>query len=155
MAKTLYNAPTSEVMAYAHSYGSAGGNKILTFGFVGSNLGSAITYVQDLVNGDRFIINEDGVYTFILNSGYVATANILGISKNASSLTTGITNLPVAEAIAMAVNGGANSEENAVFAGPLKAGDIIRAHMTGATLSTASAGAANDQFMRCCKTSNL
>lgn len=145
----------NEVYVYAlPAVYASGGNFIPTFGITGKNSGTAITYLRDTVNGDTFTVNQDGVYSFVGCLGYSATANILGFSKNSNQLNQNITTINPINVMSMTVNGPPNSEANVVFIGRLKKGDVVRMHMTGASLSTNSTSFGTDQFVRCCKVGN-
>lgn len=99
-----------------------------------TNTGSAITYADSATNGGTFTINSPGLYaiTYTENSTGSAAA---GISVNSAELTTSVSTITAAsrKAIAKCGNG-----EPACCACVLKlvAGDVIRAHTTGAPAGT-------------------
>lgn len=113
----------------ANGYGSTG-TKIRRFTNTVVNQGADITYEDSATLGASFTINSHGVYA-ISYSDQGATAMGVGLSLNASSLTTNIQSLPVAELLVMSSSPAANGVANAKWTGFLKSGDIIRPHTDG------------------------
>jgi hypothetical protein len=122
--------------ANAAGYGSTG-TKIRRFANVPQNLGSAITYADSATNGASFTINEDGVYHISYSDRVETNSTYIGISLNASSLSTDISSLAAAEIIAIerADGGSSNPSLNAAVSRYLSKGDVIRPHTSGAALS--------------------
>jgi hypothetical protein len=114
----------------ANGYGSPTGTRIRRFSNVRDYLGSAITYVPSDVNGDSFRINESGTYHVSYDDD-TGTTNFIGLSKNASNLTTAIHLLPSSEILATSANSGSTFSENVSWSGYLQAGDVIRAQTSG------------------------
>jgi hypothetical protein len=114
----------------ANGYGSTG-IKIRRFSTVRTNIGSAITYADNAIDGASFTVNETGLYhmsyTDELNS-----AQEIGISLNADA-TDRITNYgSIAKAkrltVASADTNFATCSASSVY---LQAGDVVRAHSSG------------------------
>lgn len=115
-------------------YGSTG-TKILRFSNIEQSLGSAIQYISDAVNGDRFIAQEAGLYNLSL-SWSASVASGFGLSKNASSLTTNLNSLAESEKLTFAVLSTGNQSAEASCEVYLNVGDIVRAHTDGAAVGT-------------------
>jgi hypothetical protein len=101
--------------------------KIRRFTTLVESVGSAITYADSATDGGSFTINEDGVYS-IFYTDISSSAGNLGVSKNASSLTTNIDSLANAEALSITRANTADVSFTMGGAFPLRAGDVIRAH---------------------------
>lgn len=121
----------------ANGYGSTG-TKIRRFSNIVESIGADVQYNSSSVNGDSFTILKDGdyaiSYTFTNDTG----GDVSGISKNASSLSADITTLAQTERLASDAQG-AGTEGNASWSGPLKVGDIIRAHSANALVNSVRA----------------
>jgi hypothetical protein len=119
-------------------YGSAGSNKVIHYTNVVTNTGSSMTLTQDAVNGDYITINTTGGYAITVNAEFSVAAQTatVGISKNASSLTTNVGALANAQRVVPLVhnpaNGSAFAESGISY---LTSGDVIRVQTNGATLS--------------------
>jgi len=116
----------------ANGYGSTASNKIRRFSNVRDNIGTDIEYVDDSANGARFVVKSSGIY-HISYSDNATSVTSMGISKNASSLTTGIASLSSSEilAIGVASDSGSGRTDNVAWQGYLTAGDIVRPHTDG------------------------
>lgn len=55
------------------SSASINGSGIHSYAVINQNIGRAITYIPNTTSGDRFIINEAGLYMFIMTNVSVAT----------------------------------------------------------------------------------
>jgi len=119
----------------ANGYGSIA-NKIRRFNTVVSNIGSAITYADSATNGSSFTINEDGVYDITFTDSEVADEEYVGLSLNASSLTTGIETVTYPTRLSMVRISG--SIGGVSWSGFLQAGDVVRPHTNGSAASTSS-----------------
>jgi hypothetical protein len=106
-------------------YGSTA-TRILRFSTIEQNLGSAIQYISDAVNGDRFIAQTEGLYdvSFTWNA---TAASDFGITKNQSSLTTFVSGTADNEKVAVGTTSQANYMQTADAEVYLYVGDIIRA----------------------------
>ena len=95
-----------------------------------TTVGSAITYTSDATNGDKFTINEDGIYAIGFSDANSGGTGQLGISLNAPSLTTNI--YSVAQGIQLCfTEAGTGLVGQCNVTKRLVAGDIIRAHTSG------------------------
>lgn len=96
--------------------------------------GTAITYTSDATNGDKWTINQDGLYSIHLLA-YANATDEMGISQNNQSCTTGIDSL--ANANVLCRNGTAiisgSDLVDCSFTGWLRAGNILHVHQGGAT----------------------
>lgn len=93
-------------------------------------LGDSISYVNDSTLGLSLTINERGVYSFTYSDTYSAGDCSVGLSLNASSLTTNLTSLSSSERLGQA-SSPANYVTSFSWTGPLKPGDIVRPHDDG------------------------
>lgn len=116
----------------ANGYGSAN-NKIRRFSNTLNNLGSAITYIDDAVNGASFTVNEDGEYN-ISYTELLTSASYFGITKNTTEPTIPVSGVTVPAALLSVGNAFApNAASSCSWQGYLLKGDIIRAHTDGST----------------------
>jgi hypothetical protein len=119
----------------ANGYGSTASNKIRRFSSVVENLGSDITYLDDSANGATFTIMSSGIYNVSYTDQFSAQC-LMGLSKNASSLTTAIQSLAASQILAVANSVSLNQPESVSWQGYLSAGDIIRPHSEGTSAGT-------------------
>lgn len=115
----------------ANGYGSAG-TKITRYSGVEQIKGAAVTYQDSVTNGASFTINESGVYGITVVGSNSVGAGIVGVSRNASSLTTDIYGLPSNERLVEQETETAGYRISASGTFYLEAGDIIRPHNAGA-----------------------
>lgn len=105
---------------------------IRRFASIEQSLGSAITYLDSAADGGSFVINEDGVYHInYFDLDQITTVTSLGLSLNSTQLSTALDAINVSDRLAMTSlsRGTAGTESAHVsWSGPLKAGDIVRAH---------------------------
>jgi len=135
------SAPRSEVTVdTGNVYGSTA-TMIPRFNNIRKNLGSAITYADSSTNGASFTINEDGVYAISYTNGGGAGAGI-GITVNENLATTGTTSITI-YSITYAQGFRAMNEQNTAgrrcfvgWSGFLNAGDVVRPHDNGNSLSS-------------------
>jgi hypothetical protein len=121
----------------ANGYGSTA-TRIRRFSNVRDNIGTDVEYVDSATNGASFTAKSSGIYDISYSDTFSSITN-LGLSKNASSLTTSISAVAVAERLTISTTGGTDYVETVSWQGYLVAGDIIRAHTNGAaTGATAS-----------------
>lgn len=106
-----------------------------------------VTYIDDAVEGAKFIINEDGFYTINYNDIPVTDASHsfagVGISRNATDLTIRCNALPAAQNLATSnirVAGGTffSNYGQVSWSGRLYKGDIIRPHNSSSTALNAT-----------------
>lgn len=129
----------SEVTVYDKAGYGTTGTRVYRFVNLLKNLGSAISYEQDSVNGDRFICEEDGVYHIMFTDDTDGDNYGIGVSVNASSLTAEFGSLPAAEKLtAMNYDNTGASRDTVSGSFVLKKGDIVRAH--GHNVGSASGG---------------
>jgi hypothetical protein len=111
----------------ANGYGSVA-TMIRRFSNQRDNIGTDILYVPSDVNGDSFVVKSAGIYHISFTDQF-NSSQYLGISKNATSLTTSIAGAtPVTERLAMGLTPSANNPTTISWEGQLSAGDVIRAH---------------------------
>ena len=123
----------------ANGYGSTG-TKIRRFSNVRDNIGTDITYNpngDESVNGASFRVNSSGIYNISYSDNFSGATQI-GLSKNASSLTTDIDTIAASERLAISITSAANHSETVSWQGYLTSGDIIRAHAAGTTTGVAA-----------------
>jgi hypothetical protein len=113
----------------ANGYGSTA-TKIRRFTNIRQQLGSDILYQDSAVNGASFTALTAGIYHISYNDNFTAAAT-LGLTRNASSLTTDLINMNVSEVIAISTTGAADFSETVSWAGYLNVGDVIRANTHG------------------------
>lgn len=119
-------APRSEVwLTGGNGHGSTG-TMIRRYSTTQKNVGTAITYTDSATNGASFTINETGIYSIMSVDGHGASFH-MGISLNASSLTTAIQSIAASERIADA-NPQADNATTVGVTLNLNAGDVIRPH---------------------------
>lgn len=115
-----------------NGYGSTASNAILRFTNSETNTGSGTTYtyVDSATDGASVTVNEDGLYSVgVTFEGPSNTAANIGVSRNASSLTTNISSLAAAERIAWGYSSAVSGDTSVVFTSRtlfLQAGDVIR-----------------------------
>lgn len=121
----------------ANGYGSTA-TKIRRFSNVRDNIGSDILYEDSATNGSSFTVMESGSYN-VSYSENGSVAMTVGLSKNASSLTTSIESLAAEERLAISTTGITSGySETVSWEGYLSAGSIIRAHTDGAASGVAA-----------------
>lgn len=117
----------------ANGYGSTA-TKIRRFSNVRNNLGTDIAYIDDAALGGSWTVNSDGIYSLSLTD-YPNAGTAIGISRNASSLTTNIDTLAFDPANTASVlawsTAPANSGQSVSWQGFLAKNDVIRVHTQG------------------------
>ena len=113
----------------ANGYGSTG-TKIRRFSNVRDNIGADVEYVDSATNGASFTVKSAGVYNVSYSDNFNASS-FLGISKNASSLSTEIGTLAAAERLVLGRTTTTNTADTVSWQGYLLAGDIIRPQTSG------------------------
>lgn len=104
------------------------------FNLIFERFGNAITYVQDAVAGDSFIINIPGVYS-ISYSGNSGANDIFAITRDGDP-TVVATSLPNGVALAIDSCTAADTPANCAWTGYCNANSRIRAHQAGNTSGT-------------------
>jgi len=102
-------------------------------------VGTDITYADSATLGGTFTINADGVYAISYTDSFSIAADF-GISKNSNQLTTQISSITAAHQLVECTTGNANFRANCATTVTLAAGDVIRAHLGGASTNGSSAG---------------
>lgn len=100
-------------------------------------LGTDITYVDSIVLGASFRINVDGIYSFAYSDSFNASGYV-GLSINSTALATSIDSIALPERLSYNDTAAASVVSNTAWAGPLKAGDIIRPHGTATVANSAA-----------------
>jgi hypothetical protein len=118
----------------ANGYGSTG-TKIRRFSNVRDNLGVDVEYVDSAVNGASFTAKSDGIYHITYGDLFNA-AQWMGITKNSSALSTGLSGSVLTEVLSYTVTNSINQGDSVSWQGELIEGDVIRAHSDGATPGT-------------------
>lgn len=118
----------------ANGYGSTA-TKIRRFTNTRTNVGSGITYEDSATNGASFTVKSSGFYFYSFIDCFTSSS-WLGVSLNASSLTTGVTALGVSEILGAAQTQGVNACAAVSGASWLWAGDVIRPHTNGGTIGS-------------------
>ena len=113
-----------------NGYGSTA-NKIRRFSNVRDNIGTDVTYADSATAGSSFTAKVSGTYE-ISYSDIFSGAGFFGLSKNASSLTTGLSSLAATERL-VGATAAAGSGDNVSWQGYLVQGDIVRPHTDGGT----------------------
>jgi hypothetical protein len=117
-----------------NGYGSTN-NKIKKFTTEVTNVGNAMTVVNDATNGASATINLPGTYCFSLSNS--ANGNdAFGFSLNSAQLTTGISAITTADRLVFSNTGAADFTYSATWCGSLKNGDVVRPHANGSSAST-------------------
>ncbi len=135
------NAPRSEIILYnATGYGSTN-TKIPKYATKLKDKGGddmTVTTYDDATLGAAITILKDGIYTCVAthNSSGTTEATI-GITKNSAQLTTTVYNIVPPERLAHTFLGSPNAQQapGCTFTGFLAAGDVIRSHGNGSTIS--------------------
>jgi len=125
------DSDTSIRLDTANGYGSVG-TKIRRFLNLRENFDKDVTYIPSAINGDSFLILEDGIY----NISYTDYQNAVrvGITLNSNNISTNVSTLalnPNNEVLALVATGVIDIE-CASWQGRLSKGDVIRAHTDGA-----------------------
>lgn len=136
----VVTTPQSMVMVNTHTAYGTLPTKIRVFSNYTNGVngciiqGTDITYTHDTVNGDKFTVNTNGVYSITTNFSSAADSN-QGISRNTTGLNTDISVLAVLSERLNCVRAGNASGVgqilNSTWTGYLVAGDVIRAHGDG------------------------
>lgn len=127
---------TSEILVTGGSGHGSVGTCIRRYTTSAISTGSDITYTADSTNGDKFVINTAGMYCATYCDIRASTGQ-LGISKNASSLTTSIGSLGFPETLVYNfMAGGFPGSVSVSFHAAVN--DIIRGHDAGGSDGTSA-----------------
>jgi hypothetical protein len=103
------------------------GVAIRRFLTIEETIGNSILYTDSATNGASFTALEDGFYSISYSDASLSPGNC-GISLNATSLTTVLYYLADSEKLTSSTNSLNQNPNSSSWSGPLKKGDIIRAH---------------------------
>lgn len=120
-------------MFTANAYGgsSSGETTVRNFTTVNTSIGTAITYTaRTTTTGDKFTINEDGVYCMIYSDNWTAAQNF-AITINSSGLSTNPNAITPSQELAISHQGSANTYLTISGCMLLAAGDVVRAQAGG------------------------
>lgn len=125
----------SEVWIYGAN-GLGGTNTMINrYSTVGTNIGTAITYVDSAANGASFTINMAGVYSVTMSWDPGGGGNPIGagISKNSNQLTTAIGSITAANQVAFLQRSNTTAGPGTMVTAILNlaVGDVIRPHTDG------------------------
>lgn len=94
--------------------------------------GSGLTTNQSAANGDNITVSNTGLHAICAGDGGPTAGIDTGLSVNASSLTTGIFSVSIANGKRAYMNAtGSNRITTQCFIAPLTAGDVVRSHDDG------------------------
>jgi hypothetical protein len=128
----IQEADSSISVQNYNGYGSTA-TRILRFSNILSSVGDAVSYVDSATLGSSFTALKDGIYDVRLQFDSNSTNAFIGISKNASSLTTNINSLSQSEIVGFVrTQANANYVYEVSESVLLKAGDVIRPHTDNA-----------------------
>lgn len=108
--------------------------KIRIYTTAEKSTGSDITYASSSTAGSSFTINTTGCYEISFGDAAVSGAMQIGVSVNASSLTTNLSSLTYAQGKRASANPTAQYHGSTTLY--LTAGDIVRGHGSGASALT-------------------
>lgn len=137
LTPVLYSENDSTIRVQGHAgYGSTA-TVIPYFSSLIEQTGDALLYQNDSVNGARFTALKDGFYAFVYSTNYSPSGTVsIGLSKNASSTSTGFSSLPAVQQLTFTEGQqhDITGRENMViqWSGYLSAGDVVRPHHTSA-----------------------
>ena len=121
-----------------HGGSSSGETKIRNFSTTQKNVGTAITYTaRTTTTGDKFTINEDGLYAIKYIDVNAGSSFQIGITRNSSELSTDVNSVTLSTLLDLA-SGAANLPANCSVTLNLVSGDVIRAHDQGVTTSSSA-----------------
>jgi hypothetical protein len=121
----------------ANGYGSTG-TLTRRFSNVRDNIGTDIEYADSATNGASFTVRSAGIYNISYSDMFDSASNAyMGITKNASSLSTAVFSLAASERLALTYMDIAGANASCSWQGYLAVGDIIRAQV-GAANATAN-----------------
>jgi hypothetical protein len=115
-----------------NGYGSTN-TKIRRFTTTLRQAGTAVQYVDDAVNGATFTIVDAGLYEVNYTDVYnTASSFLIGVTVNATNLTTSVNATPVANRIVFGAGpGGAAFPACVTRTVRLFSGDVVRPHTDG------------------------
>lgn len=121
--------PRNVVRLHTSNGNGSTNTKIRRFSTTVDDIGSAIGFTTSAADGAAFTINEDGTYAISYYDAFDVNS-LLGLSLNSTQLTTNIISITAADRLGNS-NSLTNDHQFSGWAGPLKAGDVIRPHHNG------------------------
>lgn len=101
-------------------------------GVIRQNVGQAIQYLDDAINGMRLVAQKEGLYTFTFSADFnssAATSSGWTLNATGTQLTSGYTSLPEDIKLASSFDTGGNAISPTCTARAyLKVGDVVRYH---------------------------
>ena len=125
----------SEILFRTGATHGSTGTKIRRFGTVALQYGDDLEVTQSSENGDSVEVQNDGVYCVSYLDYPGGVSKYIGISINASSLTTNIESITATERIALTTGNTGDARTVCAYRF-LSAGDVIRAHTDGSPTAT-------------------
>jgi len=116
------------------SVGSDTSNTAYWFSQTEQVIGKDISYVSSTVNGDQFIINTPGFYSFYGSIG-ATTVGIIGVSVDGTASRT-ITQQSISNVLVFNILGTANEARSVAGVVYLNQGQIVRAHSAASNVGT-------------------
>lgn len=121
------------ITGYNPSLNGSTATKIPTFtsGTIQQNIGNAIQYLDDTINGARCVALIEGIYKFSYSAEQVTTVtpSTTGFSLNSQNLTTDWHLIPANEKLSVGSDDGGTSVAFVHTEAYLKVGDIVRPHI--------------------------
>lgn len=105
-----------------------------TFNLVVENIGEAVTYIKDAVDGDKIVINEDGLYIITYSDSSASSTEQFAVVRNPGLDAYPISNfLParMGDFFCFLQMSAAQTPVSATSPAFLKAGDILKMTNTG------------------------
>lgn len=121
------------ITGFASNINGSSATKIASIasGTIQQNLGSGLQYIDDSINGARFVAQQEGLFRFNFSTDAGTSGQGAGFSLNSVNLTTDFASLPASEKIAIAYDAGAAGITSVFGEAYLKIGDVVRIHRTG------------------------
>lgn len=120
-----------------NGYGSTN-TMIRRFTTILRNVGTDITYADSATLGNSFTINETAFYEMYSLDAALASGAFHGISLNSTQLTTTVHNINTTDRLGTAQGQIANGVTPLSIVRLLTAGDVIRAHTDGVSVTASS-----------------
>lgn len=127
-------APAMVRLNTANGHGSTN-TCIRRFTNIVTNQGNDIKYADSATLGATFTINKAGVYSMSYADQFNVQSH-LGLSLNATQLSTSVAFLAVGEQLTCAGTSGANNANVSSWCGYLPAGAVVRPHTGGSAQGT-------------------
>lgn len=111
-------------------HGSSG-DRVVRYTTLKTLEGGCVTWVQNSVDGDAFVINYEGYYSVTLNQGSSAAAEHFGVVQNPSALGTGVLTQPADKVLCLSYSAATNSVACSSRTIYLRQGTILRVMSNG------------------------